>query len=185
MRIMCFRGETILNAFCWRIWLSWHESCSLYNALKAQPTTTNHPPTRATPLNGVLVDILFNMHIFISFCQSDCQHCARDLRQSERQGGGGMEWGNGEWGTDGTEATFSQRFLHLAVLKSLYKLQGKRAGWRADELLGILFFWFFFTFFFKGACQLGRSKKTWKLDFLIFYAVITAVCGLKTQTYTI
>lgn len=36
----------------------------------------------------------------------------------------------------------------------------------------------------RGRGSWAKSKKTWKLDFLIFYAVITAFCGLKTHTHT-
>lgn len=35
----------------------------------------------------------------------------------------------------------------------------------------------------RGVAAGRKSKKTWKLDFLIFYAVITAFCGLKTHTH--
>lgn len=86
------------------------------------------PPAYATPLNGVLVDILFNMHIFISFCQSDCQRCAErfeTVRQSDGQ-------------TDRSD--IQPAIFAFGALKKLYKLQGKRAGWQADGLLGIFFF---------------------------------------------
>lgn len=84
------RAISIFECLLLLFWLSWHKSCSVYNTRRpwAPPAPSLFPPGNPSPklLNGILVDILFNMHIFIfiSFCQSDCQRAAWK-REGERE----------------------------------------------------------------------------------------------------
>lgn len=82
-------------------------------------------------------------------------------RQTERECEWDRESESGAWDD---RADIQPAIFAFGAFKKL--IQIKRAG----------------SVLLRGVAAGRKSKKTWKLDFLIFYAVITAFCGLKTHT---